>query len=327
MVTLSIIIPIFNVEKYLDECLRSIVGIDDIEIILVDDCTPDNSIKIVQSYMEVYNNIKLIQHSENKGLGAARNTGIDNASGKYIFFLDSDDHLDTNKLKSLTKALREAEHEQVVVSFLRFDEDQGIWPESYTHFYTKYNNKVVNKSNFRALINLINISPIRIIKREKILSDDILFQNGFYEDVMWSYWFSYSCKSTLVIDNRIYYYRQHPRSILGSTSSRHMELIEQQRKTLELFKSKSAPSAIIDIIKNQMLAHSKYVLFKTERIPKDLQREFCEQMINNLQSLLIDREEVLQKSLKELISIKFIYHPIKKYRQYKNLLKTCYNTK
>ncbi len=163
------------------------------------------------------------------------------------------------------------------------------------------------------------------------------FQNGLYEDVMWSYWFAYSCKTTLVIDARIYYYRQHPKSILGSTSSRHMELLEQQKKTLELFKLKSAPAIMMSIIQSQILAHAKYILFKTERIPKDLQKVFCEQMITNAQSFLSDAETEIKKkntekqkldqSIKELISIKILSHPIKKYKQYKKLLKIYYGSK
>lgn len=91
----SIIIPFYNVERYIEECIRSVAEQDypkdDFEIICVDDCSPDNSRDIVQRLMSEYPNLKLICHSMNKRQGGARNTGIDVAKGEWILFLDSDD--------------------------------------------------------------------------------------------------------------------------------------------------------------------------------------------------------------------------------------------
>lgn len=91
----SIIIPFYNVELYIEECIRSVAEQDypkdDFEIICVDDCSPDNSRDIVQRLMSEYPNLKLICHSMNKRQGGARNTGIDVAKGEWILFLDSDD--------------------------------------------------------------------------------------------------------------------------------------------------------------------------------------------------------------------------------------------
>ena len=92
---LSIVIPVYNTAVYLKECLDSIINqtYSNIEIICVDDCSPDNSAEIIKEYAAKDNRIKYIKHSENKKQGAARNTGIDAASGKYITFIDSDDYL------------------------------------------------------------------------------------------------------------------------------------------------------------------------------------------------------------------------------------------
>ncbi|MFT4803185.1 MAG: glycosyltransferase involved in cell wall biosynthesis [Mariniflexile sp.] len=99
---LSVIIPVYNVEKYIEKCILSVVNnnlpVEDFEIIVVDDDSPDNSVSIVRSMMTGYAQIKLISQ-KNKGLGGARNTGILNASGKYVLFLDADDYLKENALK------------------------------------------------------------------------------------------------------------------------------------------------------------------------------------------------------------------------------------
>ncbi len=356
MKTLSIIIPIYNVEEYLVECLDSVVGIDDIEIILVNDCTPDDSMKVAQTYIDKYSNIKLITHSVNKGLGAARNTGIENATGKYIFFLDSDDYLDKSKLKPLVDVIKDIDHDQVLISFIRFHEGGQNLPLEYEKVYSTYNEKVLDRSNFKILANIINLSQIRILKREKILSDNFRFPCGLYEDVLWSYWFAHSCESTLVLDNRIYFYRQRPDSILGSTSKKHMEIIKQYQRTIDLFKSKNVPLETMSVLEHRFIIATKWVLFKTQRIPLELQRDFSLKIIENMEFFLLNKSnkikqldiDLLNKSKKvkqlntdllnksnkiekldtaftSLTSIRFRYNPIKKIQAYKQLVKTYYS--
>jgi glycosyltransferase involved in cell wall biosynthesis len=285
MKILSIIIPVYNVEEYIEECLESIIGIKNIEILVVNDCTPDNSMSIVEDYTKLHNNIRIINHTINKGLGATRNTGIEHATGKYLFFLDSDDYLDTNELKRLVNILENIEHEQVLISFNRFDQKKGIWPLEFKAFFNKYNGQTLDHTNFKDLVHIINLSQLRIIKREKVLLDGLRFPDGIYEDILWSYWFAYSCKETLVLDNRIYKYRQRPASILSSTSERHMELIEQYSKTINFFKSHAVPSKYITILQHKFFEHIRFILLDTERLPQNLKQDFYQQSRKQLSSI------------------------------------------
>ena len=98
MVRISIIVPIYNVEPYIERCLRSVMiqTYSNIECILVDDCTLDNSMKICDCLLGNYIGpieFKVLHHDHNRGLSAARNTGTDAATGEYIFYLDSDDEI------------------------------------------------------------------------------------------------------------------------------------------------------------------------------------------------------------------------------------------
>lgn len=106
---LSIIIPIYNVEKYLSDCLNSVINQkkSDLtyEIIIVNDGTPDNSLKIAEDYAKSHNNITIISQ-ENQGLGGARNTGLKAASGDYVWFIDSDDWINLNSLLILEPFLK-----------------------------------------------------------------------------------------------------------------------------------------------------------------------------------------------------------------------------
>lgn len=109
MSKISVIIPIYNVEKYLEKCLKSVINqtYKDLEIICVDDCSPDNSNKIVQEYLKKDSRIKLIKREKNGGLSAARNSGLKITTGEYIYFLDSDDWIDLDYLEKMVSAIKE----------------------------------------------------------------------------------------------------------------------------------------------------------------------------------------------------------------------------
>ena len=105
MLKLSIIIPVYNVEPYiakcLDSCLHQDIPTDEYEIIVVNDGSPDNSVVIVKDYMQRYLNVRLVNR-DNGGLSAARNTGLKEAKGEYVWFVDSDDWIEPYVLKHLT---------------------------------------------------------------------------------------------------------------------------------------------------------------------------------------------------------------------------------
>ena len=90
---ISVVIPMYNVENYVGECLDSLLGqtFQDFEVIIIDDASPDNSYEICKKLYGVNEKVRIIRHEKNQGLGPARNTGIENARGKYIYFVDSDD--------------------------------------------------------------------------------------------------------------------------------------------------------------------------------------------------------------------------------------------
>jgi len=120
MVTISIIIPVYNVEPYIQECLESIINqtlTDGLECIMVDDCGQDSSIAIAERIIADYHgNIKfsIINHPFNKGLSGARNTGLKAASGDYVCFVDSDDKLSPDCIEKLTEPLRSAKYDMVI---------------------------------------------------------------------------------------------------------------------------------------------------------------------------------------------------------------------
>ena len=115
MPKVSVIIPVYNVEKYLSECLDSVVNqtLKDIEIICVNDGSPDGSAEILEEYAQKDNRIKVITQ-ENRGVSEARNSGLKIASGEYIAFLDSDDYIDLKFFEQLYKRGIESNSDVVV---------------------------------------------------------------------------------------------------------------------------------------------------------------------------------------------------------------------
>lgn len=125
----SVIIPVYNVEPFVERCIRSLLEqtLQEIELIVVDDCSPDNSVAIIQRIVEEYPHrlVKFVVHETNKGLPAARNTGLQIATGEYIFHCDSDDFVEPDMLKTLYDAAREKDADIVWCDwFLSFEKNE-----------------------------------------------------------------------------------------------------------------------------------------------------------------------------------------------------------
>lgn len=173
---ISIIVPIYNSEKYLKKCIDSIINQDkkELEIILVNDGSTDNSLDIINSYKDdrirVFNN-------NNQGIGKTRNFGIKKANGKYIMFLDSDDYLEYNACSKLYEKIKKDNLDLVICDF-NIIKGRDVLKEKLISFE---NTSLVNNP---LLINKINLSPWnKIYKTELIKNNNLKFiENLKYED-------------------------------------------------------------------------------------------------------------------------------------------------
>lgn len=192
MPLISVIIPIYNVEKYLHQCIDSVIGqsFQDLEIILVNDGSPDNCLNICEEYKSIDNRIKVI-HKENGGLSDARNAGLKIATGKYVTFLDSDDFWEGKD--SLEKCVQIVE-DQTDLDILFFDALRYYEEKNLKIFGDKLlDRKEINtKSKEDVLKYLVEITDVRvsactkIINREFLIQNDLYFKKGIYsEDVEW----------------------------------------------------------------------------------------------------------------------------------------------
>ena len=217
----SVVLPIYNVEKYLDRCISSVANqtYKNLEIILVDDGSPDSCPEICDLWAEKDGRVKVI-HKENQGLGMARNTGIDNASGEYICFFDSDDYIEPDTIESCVSVADEFGAELVV-----FGHDdvtpEGVWRKSnipnppksfysgeevqrvllpnslYENLSTGENwNMVMSAWNKMYSMEAIKNTGWRFASEREIISEDFYSLTEFYGKI----------KSVYVIDKVFYHY-------------------------------------------------------------------------------------------------------------------------
>ncbi len=220
---LSVIIPVYNVEKYLQQCVDSVIHqqLCDIEIILVDDGSLDNSPQICDEYASTYEYIKVI-HKENGGLSSARNVGLDVAQGKYIMFMDSDDWWNPEvNMNSVLKQVREQkDKEMFLFSSLDYVEGNGLYKRNEHHHFDKISTESVEKY-YQSLLengNLEVSAATKIIKLEFLRKNNLYFTPGIVsEDNEWMLRLLRCLNHVGVIDESIYIYRAGRKGSITNT--------------------------------------------------------------------------------------------------------------
>lgn len=220
---ISIIIPIFNVEPYILECLESVANQtvhDSIECILVDDCGTDNSVDIAEHFLSSYEgsiNFSLIHHQRNGGLSAARNTGVRASKGHYLYFLDSDDTIKPNCLELLINMAEKYSADLVIGSY-----DTG---DSRMNQFDKidYPKFIDNKKIVKQMLLNYDMLPVtaanRLIKRELLIQNDLFFKEGIiHEDNYWTYFLAKFVNKMAICKEKVYNYRLTPGSITNKVN-------------------------------------------------------------------------------------------------------------
>lgn len=239
MIKISIIVPIYNVQDYIGRCLDSIICQEcneyALECIIVNDCSPDDSIRIVKRRLDDYNgkiDFKIINHQKNEGLSAARNTGIRSSSGDFVFFVDSDDRLESDALKTLVDSLNsEDKNSQVDVvmgnSFLCKNGKQAMVFETGDPVLYENNDETALKNLLNR--NILHTAWNKLIRLDFLLKYNIFFEKGIIdEDLLWSYYVFLYARSVLVVPSVTYIYEDNPSSIMNTASSRVAKVIKSR---------------------------------------------------------------------------------------------------
>ena len=217
---ISIIIPVYNVEKYLAECLDSCMNqaLEDIEIICVDDCSTDNSYKILEEYQQKDSRIKIFRHEKNKKQGAARNKGLEIATGEYVWFVDSDDYIDTKACQILYDTIKEFDVDMLCFSAVQFNEKRHFAYHLYHHQGIQINKVYHPKTNWKEIrFSNFNVSPCMYLTKRNIIQKFRFRENVFYEDSDFTQILLISVDSFCYIPYTAYFYRINQNSTTHAT--------------------------------------------------------------------------------------------------------------
>lgn len=232
----SIIVPVYNAEKYLERCLDSLVNqtLKDIEIICINDGSTDKSLKILNKYAAQYNNI-LILEQENKGQSAARNTGIKSACGEFISFIDADDWVDLNYFEKLYSAVKKYNCEIAVSGMIRLH-------RFHKKFHLKFEyEKITDDVNEKfELCDVPELSYAcnKIYNRESFLKHNLEFEEGrLFEDLILTPKILYYMGKMVAVPDTYYYYWRHSKStVAAKTEKRKNDLIYARKKSKAFIK-------------------------------------------------------------------------------------------
>lgn len=226
MIKLSIIIPVYNVERYLSDCLTSVVNqdipSDEYEIIVINDGSPDNSLVIAEDYSKQYCNIRIISQ-ENQGLSVARNVGLSLAQGDYIWFVDSDDWIEENCLKEISDILNKNKLDALRIKSVRYINGEL----KYRKYNLRYGVIITGKEHFTTC-DFNCCACYTIYKRDFLIQNNLEFMPHIYhEDVEFSPRAYYLLNRMMSIDKDVYFNRSTPNSIVNSTNiKRSLDLID-----------------------------------------------------------------------------------------------------
>ena len=263
--SVSIIVPIYNVAPYIEECFSSIVQqtYTDIEVLLIDDCGTDSSIEIARHFYEQYSGpirFRLIHHEHNRGLSAARNTGIQAATGEYILFLDSDDCLLPDSIQVLFDAINQKPDIDIAVGnytcdaenhFNRLELGQGIYEDIIMDYYQQH--------------GIYPMAWNKLCRTSFLRKHQLMFKEGIlHEDLLWHFCVCCAANKMAVIDTPTYYYRTREGSIQTSTDAMrhyHYECISTLEKISYALKNGYSRKQTFDIINHELLRLYREPLF------------------------------------------------------------------
>nr|WP_314100406.1 glycosyltransferase family 2 protein [Acinetobacter lwoffii] len=234
----SVIVPVYNVEQYLDECLNSIrqQTYENLEIIVVEDCSTDNSLNTLIEHLED-SRVKLIQHEKNSGLSAARNTGVDAAKGDYIMFIDSDDLVHLSLIELCVKYAIVNDADLITYNFKAFEDGIKLNPQL----------ELSDVDNFKVLeqgenyFNQQHFAWLKFIRTSLVKSKRLYFPIGlYYEDWPFHWELGLVANKKFHIPAELLLYRQRKTSITGSSGKKLLDLFKVHSLVLNLLEQYKA---------------------------------------------------------------------------------------
>lgn len=304
--TISVITPVYNVSKYLDRCIESIINqtFDNFELILVDDGSTDDSGEKCDSWADKDSRIKII-HQKNAGAGAARNVGLTMATGDYIAFVDSDDWIELDMYETLIKLLQDFPMADIAIcdthwttsskANIKRSEDPKICVKEQSELLEEFFRIHGEKSNYGIYNKLI---------RRHIIRDFLFLEGTLSEDVMATYYFYTHCQKAVYINRKLYNYFQNNAGVTKSKVTQkdfeYIKAFERIYKDIKYINNDFAEYAMINYVRANFSILSKMKLYGFDHndvILKQTYKDLKQIVRRNFMSLLKWKMPISRKIL------------------------------
>ena len=285
MIKVSVIVPVYNTENYLEKCLDSLVKqtLKDIEIIVINDCSTDNSKKILEKYKNKYNNIKLINNTKNKGIGYNRNLGIEKAKGKYVSFIDSDDYVEHNMLEEMYNKAEKENLDIVMCNFYKMlEKDDGTTIEISSKHQIPFFENTALIDRPRLLLD-VELAPWNKIFKKDLINDIRFPQDIKYEDTVFVVKAMAKAKTIGMIDKKFNYYLVRNTSETGVMDKKVFDILTITKMIVEELKSKDYYDVIEKYVEAMTIRNLfRYTLQQRNQKDKKVRNEFINQAFDYL---------------------------------------------
>ncbi|WP_430781194.1 glycosyltransferase family 2 protein [Actinoplanes sp. G11-F43] len=273
-VLLTVVVPVYAVEGYLYQCLESIrAGLTaaenaQVEVIAVDDASPDTCGLMLDGYADRHGDLRVLHLEDNVGLGLARNAGLAEARGRYVWFVDSDDWLPAGSVRAVLERLRETEPDVLLIDHLRVHESGRLQSDPSSPL-------LAGPPELRRLIGVQHTAWNRVLRRDFLAKHDLKFPAGWYEDVPFSNPVLIAADRVDVLNRVCYHYRVGRFGAITATrSDRHFEAFEQWDRFYAWLDGTDADPALRVRVFTLMISHLLVVAGNESRVHPSRRRAF-----------------------------------------------------
>ena len=276
-VSLSIVLPVYGVAEYLPRCLDSILGSaqPSLQVVAVDDCSPDDSGAILDAYAARDPRLTVLHLDRNRGLGGAREAGLAEATGEYVWFVDSDDWLAEGAPEAVAERLAAVRPDVLVTGFARVYPDGSTEPDTWRRLLDGVP-EVFTLAERPALLQMILSAWNKIVRREFLLGLGVRFGDGYYEDISVTYPLLLAAERISYLDQDCYFYRrQREGAITNTPSAKHADAFAQYDAIFGfLDRRPDTPAQLRRLVFDRTVKQAVTILDAPGLVPDGLRRDF-----------------------------------------------------
>ncbi len=312
MIDVTIIVPVYNVEDYLRNCLNSLVNQDydknKYEIYIINDGSTDKSLEIIKKYEKKYKNIKVNNFKNNKGVSYARNIGIKNAKGKYLMFCDADDTYELNTISKYMEVIEKENSDFVMSNYYITSNNKDIFVKTTNY----YQNKTITKKEIISYMTLTSCS--KIIKKSLFIDNSIYYPEDIKrcEELVVIPVVAYFAKRPIIIEDALYHYYQRKTSASNNNKKLKIRDLSFFDITFERFRNIIDESQFAEELEfraiDQLMYGKMLVMLKANINKKEIIREI--ELLNKKYPNILKNKYLKKYNNGKIIFIKLI---VKKY--------------